>query len=91
MYQDHVCITAVDYDIGIIRACYFSIFINTTIYVRTGLKNRQKILDVKEITSEICENVGLVLPALHAFTGNDYTSAFLWHRKGESIQTTAVI
>ena len=53
-------------------------------YVRIGLKNREKILDVKEITSAICENVGLALPALCTFTSIDYTYAFYGIGKGKT-------
>ena len=38
--------------------------------------NRKRLLEITDIAKELGRNCCLALPSLHAFTGNDYTSAF---------------
>ena len=70
-----VCISTVDTDIAI-YALYFNDKISVRIIVQIGVGSRKRLLDIDDITSELGEKCCAALPALHAFTGNDYTSAF---------------
>eukprot|EP00794_Sanderia_malayensis_P013592 gene13592-15000_t len=45
-------------------------------YALIGSKNLTRVLDIKAIYDNIGPSVASSLPALHAFTGCDYTSAF---------------
>ena len=47
----------------------------------TGVGNKRHLLDVHKIISEVGEDICGVLPALHAYSGCDTTSAFV--RKGK--------
>ena len=44
--------------------------------VETGTGARRRILKIDEISKELGVNCCKALPGIHAFTGNDYTSAF---------------
>ena len=70
-----VCLRTVDSDIGI-YALYFQQFLTPEILLEIGSSANHRILKI----SGFCQEIGLdccqALPALHAFTGNDYTSAF---------------
>jgi len=71
-----VCLCTVDRDIGI-YALYFQIqFPDIPIYMQTGTGIRRRILNIDSMSQELGVNRCGALPALHAFTGNDYTSAF---------------
>ena len=70
-----VCIHSVDTDISI-SAIYFSRKINIEIYIKTGVKERTRVLKITNIALELGEDVCQALPALHSFSGNDYTSSF---------------
>ncbi len=70
-----VCIHTVDSDIAI-YSLFFSKKINVELFVKIGIKDRTRIIAVSDIAVELGEDCCLALPALHAFTGNDYTSAF---------------
>lgn len=72
----NICILTVDSDIGIYSLFFQSHFPSTRIFLRIGAGNKRRILDIKEISLEIGSECCDALPALHAFTGNDYTSAF---------------
>lgn len=80
-----VCIVTVDSDIPI-YAFYFDSKINPAIYVKIGVKERRRVVNVREIASELGRNCCLALPALHAFTGIDYTSAFHGMGKGKAFK-----
>ena len=69
------CISTVDTDIAI-YAVYFSQFIQTKMFIEIGVRDRKRILNVENIVINLGEKVSKALPALHCFTGNDYTSAF---------------
>ena len=77
------CITTVDTDIAV-YALYFSDISN--IYIKIGAADRKRILDISKIATVLEENVCRALPALHAFTGNDYTSAFFGIGKGKALK-----
>ena len=70
-----VIIHTVDTDIAI-YSLYFQWSMNSNIYVKIGVKDRKRILDIRSLSEDLGEPICKSLPALHAFTGNDYTSAF---------------
>lgn len=45
-------------------------------FIQTGTGIKRRILDIQSISLELGIDCCDALPALHAFTGNDYTSAF---------------
>ena len=73
---DDICITTVDSDIAIYSLYFQSHFPATHIFLKIGTGTKRRILDIKEMSSKIGIKCCDALPALHAFTGNDYTSAF---------------
>eukprot|EP00794_Sanderia_malayensis_P002711 gene2711-3133_t len=66
------CIVIVDSDVPI-YAIYYAKKLDIQLFVQIGTKSRRRILDIQAISAEPISNC---LPALHAFTGCDYTSAF---------------
>ena len=46
------------------------------LYVEVGTKAKKRILSIKKIAESIGSNMSNALPALHAMTGCDSTSAF---------------
>ena len=79
-----VLITTVDSDI-VLYACYFYLQSKPKIYVRIGCNNRVRVVSIDKISKELGNDCCLALPALHAFTGNDYTSAFYGIGKGKAL------
>ncbi len=73
--QQAVCIHTVDTDIAI-YALHFKWRINTKIFVNIGTGKNKRVLNIDKMASELGRNCCDALPALHAFSGNDYTSAF---------------
>ena len=69
------CINTVETDISI-YAIYFSQKIDVEIYVKTGVKERTRVLKISNVALELGKDVCQALPALHSFSGNDYTSSF---------------
>ena len=69
------CILTVDSDIAIC-ALYFALQISISVHIESGTSNQRRCIDIRNIVSEIREEACLALPALHLFTGNDYTGAF---------------
>ena len=53
----------------------------------TGVGNKQRLLDVHKIISEVGEGICGVLPALHAYSGCDTTSAFIHKGKLAPLKT----
>ena len=72
---NQICLRTVDSDIGI-YALYFHQFLGKKILLETGSSSSHRIIDISSLCKEIGPDCCRVLPALHAFTGNDYTSAF---------------
>ena len=70
-----VLIHTVDSDISI-YVCYFANKIGASMFVRIGVKDKKRIVAIDEVVGELGADCFTALPALHAFTGNDYTSAF---------------
>ena len=69
------CISTMNSDIAI-YALYFALQISVPMYIEIRTSDRRRCIDIRNVVSEIREEVCLALPALHSFTGNDYTSAF---------------
>ena len=80
-----VIINTVDSDIAI-YAFYFNYRIAAEIFIKIGVKDRRRVINVREIASEMGQECCEALPALHAFTGNDYTSAFHGIGKGKAFK-----
>ena len=59
----------------------FSQNISQLVLFDTGMGNRRRLLNIKEIISTKGENVCSELPALHVFTGCDTTGSFV--RRGK--------
>ena len=72
---EQICLRTVDSDIGI-YALYFHQFLGKKILLETGSSSSHRIIDISALCEEIGPDCCRALPALHAFTGNDYTSAF---------------
>ena len=70
-----VCISTVDSDIPL-YAMYFASQIEIPIYIEIGTNERRRCIDINNIVGKLGVDVCMALPALHSFTGNDYTSAF---------------
>ena len=64
-----------DTDIGI-YALYFQQLLNPEILLETGSSSKHRILKIARLCEEIGPDCCQALPALHAFTGSDYTSVF---------------
>ena len=45
-------------------------------YIKIGTSDRRRCIVIRNVVSEIKEEVCLALPTIHSFTGNDYTSVF---------------
>ena len=73
--SESICIETVDSDIAI-YALYFENKITSRIFINFITSSRRRIIDITDVALEIGEECCRALPALHAFTGNDYTSAF---------------
>ena len=68
-------IITVDSDVAL-YAIHFSITLDIQLFVQIGTKQKTRILDITAIKENLGEPVSRCLPALHCFTGCDYTSAF---------------
>ena len=55
---------------------YFQNLLRPEIYLETGSSSNHRILKISGFCNKIGSDCCKALPALHAFTGNDYTSAF---------------
>ena len=73
--QQNVCSITVDSDIAM-YSLYFESILSVIQYLRIGSGNRTRVLDTSKIESEIGLDCCTTLPALHIFTGSDYTSTF---------------
>ena len=80
-----VGIENVDSDIPI-YAFYFSSHLSIHLYINYIVQKRRRVIDVRQICSKLGINVCLPLLALHAFTGNDYTSSFVGKGKSKPLQ-----
>lgn len=70
-----ICISSLDSDIAIYEL-YFALQISILMCIETGASDWWRCIDIQNVINEIREEVCLALPALHPFTGNDYTSVF---------------
>ena len=72
---EDICISTVDSDVGIL-AIYYRDRINCNLFVETGSKDHKRILNISKISDTIGKEMSNALPALHAVSGCDSTSAF---------------
>ena len=80
----NIVFRTVDTDVLIILLANLTKFNSkSNIWIEAGIytKNTQRYINVRDIGKSIGESVCVSLPALHAFTGCDYTSSF--SRKGK--------
>ena len=75
-----IVVRSPDTDVLILLLSYAS-SVSQPLYLDTGFGNKRRMVDVKAIAKVLGPELCAVLPAYHAFTGCDYTSAFL--RKGK--------
>ena len=80
-----VCIHTVDSDIAI-YAIYFSQKIDVEIFIKMGVRERTRILEISNFALELGVDCCLALPALHGFSGNDYTSSFYGVGKAKALK-----
>ena len=83
--HQNVCIVTVDSDIAIYNI-YYADRMNLNVYVQVGTKASKRILDIGAIQESIGSSISNALPALHAFTDNDYTSAFFGMGKAKAFK-----
>ena len=74
-----IVVRSPDTDVFILLLKFGQDILNSLLF-DTGVENKRRLLDVHKIISEVGENICWVLPALHAYSGCDTTSAFV--RKG---------
>ena len=74
--SESVCLCTVDSDISAYAMYFQRQFQKTRIFVSTGTGKNGRILDIDSIARGLGVGCYDALPALHALTGNDYTSAF---------------
>ena len=73
--SESICIETVDTDI-VVYALFFNDKIPVRMYINFTVSSRRRIIDIDSIADELGLACCSALPALHSFTGNDYTSAF---------------
>ena len=71
----NICVSTVDSDVAIL-AVYYKAQIPCNLFVQIGIKGNKRILAISKIFDCIGEQLAVALPALHALTGCDSTSAF---------------
>ncbi|CAB4021755.1 Hypothetical predicted protein [Paramuricea clavata] len=71
----NICISTVDSDVGIL-AIYFKQQIHCNMFLEIGSKGKKRILSIQNISEGVGEQMSSALPALHAISGCDSTSAF---------------
>ena len=71
----NICISTVDSDVAILAA-YYKERIHCNLYVEIGSKGKKRILTISKIHESLGEGMSNALPALHAVSGCDSTSAF---------------
>ena len=70
-----VVIVTVDTDIAV-YSIYFQQFLEAELFVKISNGKDKRLLKIVNISSKLGKDLCAALPALHCFTGNDYTSAF---------------
>ena len=75
-----IIVKSPDTDLLILLVSYASA-VAQPLYLDTGSGNKRRLVDIKAIAHVLGPDICTALPAYHAFTGCDYTSAFV--RKGK--------
>lgn len=75
-----IVVRSPDTDVFVLLLSYCQ-FIPQTLIFETGSGNNRRLIDIKKIAESIGYDIAKVMPAFHAFTGCDTTSAFV--RKGK--------
>ena len=70
-----VCIETVDSDVAL-YAVYFQPKLTVCLFINYIVHSRRRVININEIYLRLSELLSSSLPALHGFTGNDYTSTF---------------
>ena len=79
---DNIIVRASDTDIAVILLHHCHTF-NARVWIDAGTaaKNNRRFIDISAISVSLGPELCAALPGFHAFTGSDYTSAFV--RKGK--------
>jgi hypothetical protein len=83
LYEDcpsSIVVRSPDTDV-LVMMLYYSKSINVPFYLDTGTGNKRRLIDVKSLSSALGPDMCSALPAYHAMTGCDHTSAFV--RRGK--------
>ncbi|CAB4012350.1 Hypothetical predicted protein [Paramuricea clavata] len=72
---ENICIFTVDSDLAIL-AIYYKNYIPCNLFVEIGSKAKKRIIRIARISETIGKELSDALPALHAVSGCDTTSAF---------------
>ncbi|MEL7340934.1 MAG: hypothetical protein AAGM67_10640, partial [Bacteroidota bacterium] len=83
--HQNVCIVTVDTDIAI-YSIYYAERIAINLFVQIGTKASKRIIDIRAIHQDLGSSISNALPAFHAFTGNDYTSALFGIGKAKAFK-----
>ena len=78
--RDTIIIQTPNTDVAVI-ACSVAHKIHSRILLNTGIKYRQRIIDITSVANNMGINICKALPGFHAFTGSDSTSSFCGHEK----------
>jgi len=78
---NHIVIQASDTDVAIILLFHSAKF-GARIWMDAGTGNKRRYVAINAITASLGRDMCAALPGLHAFTGSDFTSAFV--RKGKA-------
>jgi len=78
-----------DTDVLVLLVSYAAT-VSTHLIFETGTGNNRRLVDVTGIAEALDSSLGTALPALHAFTGCDYTSSFVRRGKVKPFQIMAM-
>lgn len=71
-----IIVRSPDTDLLVILSSYAS-SVSQPLFLDTGTGNNRRLIDVQSIAAALGSDMCAALPAYHAFTGSDYTSAFV--------------
>ena len=70
-----MCVATVDTDVAVL-AIYYESRIQCNLFVEIGLKGKKRNISVSKMAVNVGQDMTDALPALHAISGCDSTSAF---------------
>ena len=78
-----MCVATVDTDVAVL-AIYYESRIQCNLFVEIGSKGKKRNISVSKMAVNVGQDMAGALPALHAVSGCDSTSAFYGVGKKES-------